>query len=100
MPRWALTLLLTVALLMAALAGRAAPSEVIFWGQSFGPDSKGFEATIREFERLCKDTGLQIATRDLVGFNSSTIGPLTQGLAHLPVTREFFCSRVIYRLQK
>lgn len=51
MPRWALTLLLTVALLMAALAGRAAPSEVIFWGQSFGPDSKGFEATIREFER-------------------------------------------------
>ena len=25
--------------------------EIIFWGQSFGPDSKGFEATIVEFEK-------------------------------------------------
>lgn len=24
---------------------------ITFWGQSYGPDSKGFEATIREFER-------------------------------------------------
>ena len=56
--------------------------------------------TIREFEQLCAQTGLQIATRELVGFNSSVAAPLTRSLAHLPVTREFFCSRVIYRLQK
>ena len=26
-------------------------SEIIFWGQSFGPDTKGFETTINEFEK-------------------------------------------------
>jgi ubiquinone/menaquinone biosynthesis C-methylase UbiE len=56
--------------------------------------------TIREFEQLCGQTGLQIDTREIVGFGGSAISRLTRTLAHLPVTREFFCSRVVYRLQK
>lgn len=37
--------------MLAALVQAQARQEIIYWGQSFGPDSKGFEATIREFER-------------------------------------------------
>lgn len=44
--------ILHIAGLMLCQSAIAAPrTEVVFWGQSFGPDSKGFEATIREFER-------------------------------------------------
>jgi ubiquinone/menaquinone biosynthesis C-methylase UbiE len=56
--------------------------------------------TIREFEKLCRQEGLQLATRELIGFGGSAAARLTRILAQLPVTREFFCSRVIYRLQK
>lgn len=51
--RSALTTIITLLFLwFTALAGAAdMRKEVIFWGQSFGPDTKGFEATIREFEK-------------------------------------------------
>lgn len=45
------TLVLSTFLLGTAAMAQQPRSEIIFWGQSFGPDSKGFEATIREFER-------------------------------------------------
>lgn len=44
---WLLFLLLVSGLAFA----QDRRQEIVFWGQSFGPDSKGFEATIREFER-------------------------------------------------
>jgi hypothetical protein len=56
--------------------------------------------TIREFETLCDQVGLQIATREIVGFGGSAVSRMTRGLSKLPLTREFFCSRVIYRLRK
>lgn len=56
--------------------------------------------TIAQFERLCQRAGLQIARRELYGFGGSRLGRLTHGLTRLPWLREYFCSRVIYRLRK
>lgn len=49
--RRVLSLFCFAGLLLGQSALAAPRTEVVFWGQSFGPDSKGFEATIREFER-------------------------------------------------
>ncbi len=46
-----IALLLSLTLCARLAGAQDKRSEVIFWGQSFGPDSKGFEATIREFEK-------------------------------------------------
>ncbi len=36
---------------LVALSVAQSPKLITYWGQGFGPDSKGLEATIREFER-------------------------------------------------
>jgi ubiquinone/menaquinone biosynthesis C-methylase UbiE len=55
---------------------------------------------IGEFEALCKDLGLNIAHREIVGFGGSTLGRLTRFLTKIPLIQEFFCSRTIYCLAK
>ncbi len=56
--------------------------------------------TIGEFETVCRNVGLQIERRELYGFGGSLLARMTRWLTRLPLVREFFCSRVIYRLQR
>jgi ubiquinone/menaquinone biosynthesis C-methylase UbiE len=55
--------------------------------------------TIARFENICRDVGLKIERREIVGFGGSSAARLTRFLAHLPALREYFCSRAIYRLR-
>lgn len=55
---------------------------------------------IGEFETVCRRAGLSIERREVVGFGGSRLARMTRLLTRLPVLNEFFCSRVIYRLQR
>ena len=56
--------------------------------------------TIGEFEKVCRAVGLRIESREVIGFGGSRLARMTSLLTRLPLVREFFCSRVIYRLQR
>jgi len=56
--------------------------------------------TIARFEALCREIGLRIEERSLVGFGSSALARLTRALTRIPGLRELFCSRVIYKLRR
>lgn len=56
--------------------------------------------TMREFESLSRDAGLQISSRRLTGFGSSTAAKLSHPFLAVPYLREFFTSCVTYRLRK
>jgi ubiquinone/menaquinone biosynthesis C-methylase UbiE len=55
--------------------------------------------TIGKFETVCRRAGLSIERREVVGFGGSRLARMTRLLTRLPTVNEFFCSRVIYRLQ-
>ncbi len=64
---------LVALLLLAATASWAGPSEpktqLIVWGLGLGPDSKGLEDVIREFERRNPDINVRVLTMGAGGMN-------------------------------
>lgn len=56
--------------------------------------------TIGTFEKLSRRAGFTIEKREIFGFGSSSAARLTHAFTHLPVLREFFCSRIVYTLRK
>lgn len=56
--------------------------------------------TISRFQKLCRDAGLEIEKREIVGFGGSAAARLTSVFTRIPGLREFFCSRAIYTLRK
>jgi len=56
--------------------------------------------SIGEFEGLCRQSGLHITSREIVGFGRSRLARMTRALTRLPGINELFCSRAIYRLQR
>lgn len=56
--------------------------------------------TIGKFEKLCRHDDLQIASREIIGFGGSRLARMTRALTQIPKLNEFFCSRVVYRLQR
>lgn len=56
MKRWICVAILS----LAAITGAAAKRQVIVWGITLGPDTKGQEAVIREFERRHPDIDVRV----------------------------------------
>jgi SAM-dependent methyltransferase len=56
--------------------------------------------TMHRFEQLCRANGLDIAQRELTGFRSGKLAPLTHALLRIPRLREFFASCVTYVIER
>lgn len=56
--------------------------------------------TMGRFERLVRAAGLEIESRRLRGFGSSTLAKLSHVFLHIPYLREFFTSSVVYTLRR
>lgn len=55
-----LTFLVALVLLPVVAASQSTKREVVFWGLSLGPDSKGQDAVIREFEKRNPDVKVKL----------------------------------------
>lgn len=56
--------------------------------------------TISRFEKICRMTGFDIEERMVNGFKGLFVARLTNIFTHIPFMRGFFCSNVVYKLQK
>lgn len=56
--------------------------------------------TIRRFEPLCQQAGLEIGQRRLNGFKGGALAQISHGLTRLPGIQEFFTASAVYTLVK